>query len=116
VLSIHCPLTPATRHLLSARELSVMKASAILVNTARGPIVDEAALAAKVSYLVQYLVALRCTPTSIVRRTSSSHGAPIQVDACIALQACLSVLTVSGTTRVRHCVDMNLWPHNASLL
>jgi glyoxylate reductase len=43
-VSIHCPLVPATRHLIDAAALSRMRRSACLVNTARGPIVDEAAL------------------------------------------------------------------------
>jgi glyoxylate reductase len=45
VISLHCPLTPETRHLIDQKALTKMKRSAYLVNTARGPIVDEAALA-----------------------------------------------------------------------
>ncbi len=44
VVSLHCPLTPETRHLIDERALAAMKSSAVLVNTARGPIVDERAL------------------------------------------------------------------------
>ncbi|MBL8350129.1 MAG: hydroxyacid dehydrogenase [Burkholderiaceae bacterium] len=44
VLSLHCPLTEQTRGLLGRREFALMKPGALLVNTARGPIVDEAAL------------------------------------------------------------------------
>ena len=44
VVSLHCPLTPETHHLIGAAELEAMKESAVLVNAARGPVVDEAAL------------------------------------------------------------------------
>jgi glyoxylate reductase len=44
VVSLHCPLTPETRHLIDRDALRRMRPSAYLVNTARGPIVDEAAL------------------------------------------------------------------------
>ncbi len=45
VVSLHCPLTPDTRHLIDQPALARMKRSAYLVNASRGPIVDEAALA-----------------------------------------------------------------------
>ena len=44
IVSVNCPHTPATYHLLSARRLKLMRPGAILVNTARGEIIDEAAL------------------------------------------------------------------------
>ena len=43
-VSLHTPLTPETRHLIGARELSLMKPTAILINTARGQVIDQDAL------------------------------------------------------------------------
>jgi glyoxylate reductase len=43
-ISLHCPLTPETHHLVDARRLALMKPTAVLVNTARGGCIDEAAL------------------------------------------------------------------------
>jgi len=46
VVSINCPLTPRTRHLVNAERIAMMKSGAYLINTARGPIVDQHALTA----------------------------------------------------------------------
>jgi lactate dehydrogenase-like 2-hydroxyacid dehydrogenase len=43
-ISIHTPLTPETRHLIGEKEFNLMKPTAILINTARGPIIDEQTL------------------------------------------------------------------------
>ena len=49
VVSLHCPLTPDTRHLIGAAELRALGPRGVLINTARGPVVDEAALARALS-------------------------------------------------------------------
>lgn len=46
VITLHCPLVPETKHLVDARRIASMKPEAILINTGRGPLVDEFALAA----------------------------------------------------------------------
>ncbi|MFB2653032.1 D-2-hydroxyacid dehydrogenase [Shewanella seohaensis] len=46
ILSLHCPLTPETTELINAQTLELMKPQALLINTARGGLIDEAALAA----------------------------------------------------------------------
>ena len=44
IISVHTPLTPGTRHIVSRELIGLMKPTAILVNTSRGPVVDESAL------------------------------------------------------------------------
>ena len=48
-ISLHAPLTPQTRHLINAATLAKMKATAVIVNTARGELIDEKALATALS-------------------------------------------------------------------
>jgi glycerate dehydrogenase len=45
VVSLHCPLTPATQNLVDEKRLAMMKPSAYLINTSRGPLIQEKALA-----------------------------------------------------------------------
>ncbi len=45
VVSLHCPLTPQTKNLVNAQRLALMKPTAFLINTSRGPLIDELALA-----------------------------------------------------------------------
>ena len=45
IISLHCPLTPETHELVNARRLALMKPNAILINTGRGPLVNEQDLA-----------------------------------------------------------------------
>jgi glycerate dehydrogenase len=45
VISLHCPLTPETKHLVNTQRLALMKPTAFLLNTSRGPLIDESALA-----------------------------------------------------------------------
>jgi glyoxylate reductase len=54
IISLHTPLTPQTRHLIDARRLALMRPSAYLINTSRGPVVDERAL---VTHLQQRRIA-----------------------------------------------------------
>ena len=45
IVSLHCPLTPSTHHLIDTTRISLMKNSAILINASRGPVVDDSAVA-----------------------------------------------------------------------
>ena len=60
-VSLHVNLTPETRHLINARTLGLMKSTAVLVNTSRGPVVDQAALADALERDVIFAAALDVT-------------------------------------------------------
>jgi phosphoglycerate dehydrogenase-like enzyme len=75
-VSLHCPLTPETRHLIDARTLARMKPTAILINTARGPIVDQQALATALTAGTIAGAALDVTDPEPLPPTDPLYGAP----------------------------------------
>ncbi|MEK9130939.1 MAG: D-glycerate dehydrogenase [Patescibacteria group bacterium] len=91
IVSLHVPLLPSTRHLISTKELKMMKKSAFLINTARGPIVDETAL-------VKAL------------KTGEIAGAGLDVFECEPLIAC----NPKQTKELRSLKNVILTPHTAS--
>lgn len=90
-VSIHVPLLPSTRHLIGERELNMMKKSAFLINTSRGPIVDEHAL---VNALSQNVIG----------------GAGIDVYECEPSLAC----DIEDARALRSLTNVVLTPHTAS--
>ncbi len=91
IVSLHVPLLPSTRHLISAKELTMMKKTAYLINTARGPIIDERAL---VKALQDGVIA----------------GAGLDVFECEPLIAC----SPKDTAALRKLQNVVLTPHTAS--
>ncbi len=90
-VSLHVPLLPSTHHLISTKELRLMKKTAFLINTARGPIVDEKAL---VKALLKEQIA----------------GAGLDVFECEPLIAC----NPKDVASLRKMQNVVLTPHTAS--
>jgi lactate dehydrogenase-like 2-hydroxyacid dehydrogenase len=91
VVSLHVPLLPGTRHLISTKELKMMKKTAYLINTARGPVVDEKAL-------------------NLALEKGEIAGAAIDVYECEPAIDC----DLSDTHELRRLENVVLTPHTAS--
>jgi glycerate dehydrogenase len=76
VVSLHCPLTDETRHLVNSERLALMKPSAILINTGRGPLLDEQAVADALSAGKLYAVAVDVLEKEPPRKGSPLISAP----------------------------------------
>jgi D-3-phosphoglycerate dehydrogenase len=76
VVSLHLPLTPSTKNLISSAQLALLPPQAILINTARGEIVDEAALAAALREGRLFAAGLDALPSEPLRADSPLMGLP----------------------------------------
>jgi glyoxylate reductase len=95
VVSLHVPLTAETVHLLDARRLALMKHTAVLVNTARGPVVDEEALAAALER-----VALFGAGVDVFEREPAVHPRLLASPRAVLLP---HIGSATDATRLRMC-------------
>ena len=72
IVTLHVPLLPSTRNMIGARELAMMKPAAILINTCRGPVVDEAALTEALRRRQ-----IRCAGLDVLAKEPPDPGNPI---------------------------------------
>ena len=95
-VTLHCALTPKTRHLIGAAELRAMKPTSVLVNTSRGPVVDEAALAVALQ-----AGTIAAAGLDVFEREPEVHP---QLLACENALLVPHIASASVATRTRMCV------------
>ena len=100
VLSLHVPLTPETTHLIDRKALTRMKRSAYLINTARGPVIDEAALAWAMEQRLLAGVAL-----DVYEREPAVHPGLLQMDNVLLLPHLGSATTETRTAMADLAAD-----------
>lgn len=122
VLSLHVPLTPQTHHLIGKVELERMKPSAVLINTSRGDVIDEAALIAALSQGrlagagLDVYHSENMPPShpllqlSNVVLTPHIGGSSQEALERTALAVCQQVLEVLHQQRPAHLVNPEIWP------
>ena len=123
VISLHVPLTPQTRNLIGERELGIMKSSAVLINCARGEIVDEAALAAALSQHTIHSAAVDVLATEPVNPehpllkldnfiiTPHMAGLTQEAAAGVCTMAAEGVLAVINGEKWPHVADKAVYDH-----
>jgi glyoxylate reductase len=95
-VSLHVPLMPSTRHLIGEAQLRMMKPTAVLINTARGPVVDEAALARALSEKWIFSAGL-----DVFEREPEVHPALL---ACTNVVLAPHIASATVATRRRMCM------------
>jgi glyoxylate reductase len=103
VVSLHCPYSPETHHLISTEQLKKMKPTAFLINTARGPVVDEAAL-------VEALTS--CTISGagldVFEKEPEVHSGLLGLDNAVLIphlgSATVETRTAMATTAAKNCL------------
>ena len=103
VVSLHCPLTPDTHHLINAERLTLMKPTAILINTARGPIVDEQALANALNERKLYAAGF-----DVLTEEPPLHGSPLLSAHNCFVTPHIAWATLEARTRLLKICEENL--------
>lgn len=103
VVSLHCPLTPTTHHLVNAERLALMKPTAILINTARGPIVDEQALANALNERKLYAAGI-----DVITEEPPLHGSPLLSAHHCFVTPHIAWATLEARTRLLQICEANL--------
>ena len=101
VVSLHCPLTPDTHQLVNAERLALMKPTAILINTSRGPVVDEQALADALNSGVLYAAGI-----DVLCEEPPRSGSPLLHARNCFVTPHIAWATLEARTRLLHiCKD-----------
>ena len=103
VVSLHCPLTPTTHHLVNANRLALMKSTAILINTARGPIIDEQALADALNSAKIYAAGI-----DVITEEPPRQGSPLLSARNCFVTPHIAWATLEARTRLLKICEENL--------